>query len=160
MSDRQDLRSVIGAALEAAQDGDEDRTLRQLGRLVGMSDDPLRTAILELARANADMLLALTGDTDPDLVLGLELVSDDGATVPIDDLEPALRASIRIVLSLANGRPADATTQLDLVTAAGDPAELGLVVVHTLMWTLQLLDACENLGTSAPSWLREVMAGR
>jgi hypothetical protein len=158
VSDRQDLRAAIGRALDAARDGDEDRTLRQLGQLVGMSDDPLRSATLELARANADMLLALTGDTDGGLVLGLELVSDDGATVPIDDLEPSLRAAIRIVLSLANGRPADAATQIDLVVASGGPTELGLVVVHTLMWTLQLHDACASIGTSAPRWLQDVMA--
>jgi hypothetical protein len=153
MDDLLRLRTVLGGALDAARRGDDDQTLFQFATLVSLSDDSLRTAVIELASANAEMLRGLAGLPDAGSVLGVDLFHGDGTEVEIDNVEPSLRVAIRILLAVGHGHPADVGRQLDVVDDAHDPAEMGLVLVHTLMWSVQLMDACDGAGQPIPTWI-------
>ena len=157
--DRTLLRTVLAGAVSAVRRGDEDDALVRFGRLAGASGVTLRDSVLELAGANVEMLLTLTGhdgDDDPLVVLAGE--DTDGQPASIDDTEPAQRASTRVLLALANGHQDDAELQLDIVAGASDPDETGQVLAHTMSWTLELLDMCADTGHPVPGWLRPVLA--
>lgn len=159
MNERELLRTVLAGAVGAVRRGDEDDALVRFGRLAGTSGVTLRDSVLELAGANVEMLLTLTGheaDDDPLVVLAGE--DTDGEPASIDDTEPAQRATTRVLLALANGHQADAELQLDIVAAASDPDETSHVLAHTMSWTLELLDTCVDTGHPVPGWLRPVLA--
>ena len=83
MRDRQLLRSAIAEALAAVRHGDEGEALLMFERLAGSSWRTLRDTVLELAEANFEMLLTMTGsDRDDDIVISLadeDGVGGDGA---------------------------------------------------------------------------------
>jgi hypothetical protein len=153
MNERERLRAAIVEAVGAVRRGSEDDALVRLNRLGAASNDAARASVSELARANVDMVRGLAGEpADADVMIVL-----DGADV--DEFEPAQRAATRVLLAVANGRPQDADTQLDIVEQAGDRTELGQVFLHTLCWTLDLMDSCEASGGSVPPWLRPAVSG-
>lgn len=159
MNERELLRTALAGAVSAVRRGDEDDALVRFGRLAGTSGVTLRDSVLELAGANVEMLLTLTGheaDDDPLVVLAGE--DTEGEPASIDDTEPAQRATTRVLLALANGHQEDAELQLDIVAAASDPDETGHVLAHTMSWTLELLDMCADTGQPVPGWLRPVLA--
>lgn len=166
VNERELLRSAIAGAVGAVRRGDTDDVFVRLGRLAGTSGITLRDGVLELAGANVEMLLTLTG-RQPDQDLLITLADDDGTaeidtdtqTTSIDDIEPAQRATARVLLALANGHQEDAETQLDIVASAPNPDETGQVLAHTMSWTLELLDVCAEAGRPVPGWLRPVLAG-
>jgi hypothetical protein len=120
-----------------------------------LGDAAMRTAVLDLGTSTAALihtLIARTGGPEPDhpTMMGLELLGVDGGEVAIDELEPALRAAIRILLSLIAGQRRDAIMQLDLVGGSAEPMETGAVLVHMLMWTVQLTDLADELNIARP----------
>jgi len=160
MSDRQVLRSAIAGALGAVRRGDDDDALVLFGRLAESSGLTIRDSVLELTDANVEMLRTLTGDRSPGEVLFTLSNEDDvGRPLSIDEVEPAQRATIRILLAVANGNDTDARTQWDIVEGADEDTAAGQVFVHTLSWTMELLDVCEETGQTVPGWLRPVLTG-
>jgi hypothetical protein len=160
MDNRELLRSAIAGAVGAVRRGDEDEALVRFGRLAGTSGLTLRDSVLELAEANVEMLLTLTGhDTDANVLVTLADEDDEGEPRSIDESEPAQRATARVLLALANGHHEDAETQLDIVEAAPNPDETGHVFAHTMSWTLELLDSCADSDRPVPRWLRPVLRG-
>jgi hypothetical protein len=160
MEERDVLRNAIAGAVGAVRRGDEDDALVRFGRLAGSSGLRLRDSVLELAEANVEMLLTLTGhDVHDDLLVTLADEDTDGEPHMIDDTEPAQRATARVLLALANGHQEDAQTQLDIVEAAPDPEETGHVFAHTMSWTLELIDLCADNGQPLPPWLRPALHG-
>jgi hypothetical protein len=158
MNERELLRTALAGAVSAVRRGDEDDALVRFGRLAGTSGVTLRDSVLELAGANVEMLLTLTGhDNDDDPLVVLAGEDTDGQPASIDDTEPAQRATTRVLLALANGHQEDAELQLDIVAAAADPDETGHVLAHTMSWTLELLDMCADTGHPVPGWLRPVV---
>jgi hypothetical protein len=158
MRDRQLLRGAIAEALGAVRRGDEDEALLMFERLAGSSWLTLRDTVLELADANYDMLLTLTDSRrDEDVVI--TLADDSGEPSPVDALDPSQRTATRVLLALASGCPDDAKTQLDIASESADPEAVGHVLAHTVSWTLDLVNTCEDAGRSVPGWLRPVLAG-
>jgi hypothetical protein len=161
MDERELLRSAIAGAVGAVRRGDEDDALVRFGRLAGSAGLTLRESVLELANANVEMLVTLTGhDRDEDMLVTLAEEDTEGEPQSIDDTEPAQRATARVLLALANGNQDDAEMQMDIVASAPDPEETGHVFAHTMSWTLELLDICADTGKPVPSWLRPVLSGR
>jgi len=158
MTDRELLRATIAGAVRAVRQGSEDDALLLLGRLASISDGAARESVCELAMANVHMLVDLAGGKDDGMLVTLDGVDAEGNQVAIDEFEPAQRVATRVLLALANDRPRDAEAQLDIVVATGDPLELGQVFVHTLCWTLELLDNAATTGVEVPDWLRPVLA--
>jgi hypothetical protein len=159
MTDRQALRNEIARAVATVRGGDQEHAVTRLARLTEAEEPVMRESVLELVAANVEMLHASVADVATDEVeFAVDGQDDDGQPVPIDEFEPSQRAATRIMLALANDRPDDAELQLDIVAASAGPSELGLVFVHTLCWTLELLDICEEVGYDIPSWLRPLAA--
>lgn len=124
-------------------------------RLAGSSWLTLRGAVLELADANFEMLLTMTGNhREDDLVVTL---SDDGLPT-VDELEPPQRTATRVLLALAAHHPGDAEAQLDIAAEADDPEAVGHVLAHTVSWTLDLVTTCEDAGKPVPNWLQPVLS--
>lgn len=145
MDDQRERGAAIGGALAAARLGDEDGTLREVGRIATLGDSAMRDSVWDLAEDSGDLLGLLMNDLGDNALVDLELLHRDGSPLSVDQLDPALRAAVRMLLSLANGRHEDAREQLDLVAAERDPAELAIVFVHLLMWTVQLQDVCASM---------------
>jgi hypothetical protein len=163
MTDPRSLRADIVGAVAAVRYGDQDHAALLLSRLTGASDLRMRQSVRELVAANVQMVYAAVpepeiGSGDHAVAFAVDGADVEGRPVPIDDFEPAQRAATRIMLALANDRPEDVETQLDIVSDAPGENEMGLVFVHTLYWTLDLLDVCEQLNRGVPDWLRPASA--
>jgi hypothetical protein len=157
MRDRQLLRGAIAEALGAVRRGDEDEAVLMFDRLAGSSWLTLRDTVLELAEANFDMLLTLTDSRRDDDVI-VTLADEDGDQQSVDALEPSQRTATRVLLALATGRPDDARTQLEIASDSSDPEAVGHVLAHTVSWTLDLVETCEDAAKPVPRWLRPVLA--
>jgi hypothetical protein len=157
MRDRQLLRGAIAEALGAVRRGDEDEAVLMFDRLAGSSWLTLRDTVLELAEANFDMLLTLTDSRRDDDVI-ITLADEDGDQQSVDALEPSQRTATRVLLALATGRPDDARTQLEIASDSSDPEAVGHVLAHTVSWTLDLVETCEDAAKPVPRWLRPVLA--
>jgi hypothetical protein len=159
MTDRHALRTEIARAVATVRGGDQEHAVNRLARLTEAEEPVMRESVLELVNANVEMLHASVAGIATDTVeFAVDGQDDDGQPVPIDEFEPSQRAATRIMLAVANDRPDDADLQLDIVAASAGPSELGLVFVHTLCWTLELLDICEEIGYDIPDWLRPLAA--
>jgi hypothetical protein len=159
MRDRQLLQGAIAEALAAVRRGDEHEALLMFERLAGSSWRTLRDTILELAEANFEMLLTMTGSRrDDDLVIAL--ADEDGEVRSVDDIEPSQRTATRVLLAVAAGRPDDAKTQLEIAAEAEDPEVPGQVLAHTVSWTLEMVETCEAGGVAVPGWLSPALADR
>jgi hypothetical protein len=159
MTDRHALRTEIARAVATVRGGDQEHAVNRLARLTEAEEPVMRESVLELVNANVEMLHASVAGIATDTVeFAVDGQDDDGQPVPIDEFEPSQRAATRIMLAVANDRPGDADLQLDIVAASAGPSELGLVFVHTLCWTLELLDICEEVGYDIPDWLRPLAA--
>jgi hypothetical protein len=160
MNDRDLLRSAIAGALSAVRRGDDDDALVMFGQLAESTGLTIRDSVLELTDANVEMLRTLTGDQGPgDVLFTLSNEDDGGEPLSINDVEPAQRATIRILLAVANGNRSDADLHWRIVEDAPEETAAGQVFVHTLSWTMELLDACEEAGRLVPAWLRPVLTG-
>jgi hypothetical protein len=158
MTDRKLLRTAIAGAVGAVRRGDGENVLDGFGRLAEDSGLSLRESVLELAGANVEMLRTLMGpDSDQDLLRTLADGGGEGLSGSIDEVEPAQRASARVLLALAGGHAGDAEIQLDIVAGAPGSDETGYVFAHTVSWTLELLEVCADNDRPVPRWLRPVL---
>jgi hypothetical protein len=158
MVERDGLRAAIVRALGAMRRGDEDDALTVFTNLAASEGSPVRDSVLELGAANVAMLRTLTGydeaDDEPVFAFADETSTEERGL--IDEIPPAQRSTARVLLALANGYPADAEIQLDIVEQAPEAGVIGQVFAYMLGWTLELLDLCEATGQQVPRWLRPV----
>jgi hypothetical protein len=159
MNRRESLRSDIAETVAAVRVGDSDRAAVLLTRLTDAPGCTMRDCVRELVAANVTMLQAAAGGVRRGEVdFSLDGVDAEGRPVGIDEVEPSQRAATRIMLALAGDRSGDAEIQLNIVAARPGTKEMGLVFVHTLYWTMELLDLCEGIEYAVPDWLRRLAA--
>ncbi|ONI82820.1 hypothetical protein ALI144C_17250 [Actinosynnema sp. ALI-1.44] len=139
-----------------ARQGDTTGVFDVLRKLTG-SDDiagaDTRLVVGQLVSASAQMMLLRVGAQPQDVTYAVDLRDDDEFAVPIDELEPPLRATVRALLAQLNGRPDEADFQLDLALCEQTVPTTLDVVVHSLLWTIGLLEWCEAEAQSPPEWL-------
>jgi len=147
---------VVVSAIGMLRNGAIEGTSDQLDALVEQGTDWVRTATGMLAIADADMLCGLAETTEEaGLESGfVEVLAADGGQVEIDEVAPPLRAALRTVLAHAYGDPESAAEQIRLAFLDGDPAIGKQVLAHTVLWTAQLMDVCEERAVPVPSWLK------
>jgi hypothetical protein len=158
VEDRELLERAQTGARElvyVAKDGDTEGIYGVLRRVTG--DSPggpdARLIVGQLVSAAAQMMLLRVGTPPRDVIYAVDLRDDDEFMVPIDELTPPLRATVRALLAELNGEPDDAAFQLDLALCQQTVATTLDVVVHSLLWTIGLLEWCAAEGQPAPEWL-------
>jgi hypothetical protein len=112
----------------------------------------------ELISAAVQMVSLRAGEMPAHTLFAVDIRDDGDEAVAIDNLEPPLRATVRALLAELNGHPEDARFQLELALRDIDVEATLEVVVHALLWTIGMLEWCEEQGVDAPDWLRAGMA--
>jgi hypothetical protein len=153
---RSDAQATVGRLVNLARDGDLDAVVGSL-TLLGYADpgqrDRLRQVLATLIEATAALLL-LHAEPSPDYgMFGVDLRSQDGSSVHIDELDPPVRATIRALLAAVNGHPEDAADQVALAVS-GSTLATAEAVVMALRWTVNAVDSCTESGVPLPDWLR------
>ena len=161
MNDRKDglVRLLVRTAVTRMQDEDPDGALDALTALYQGADHSPREAADVLADASADMLKSLCVQVGDGAPIKMQLGDTEGNEIPIDDIDPPLRASFRAVMALVNSDEQSADLQLGLVFDRHDPEEDTVALMHLLLWTTDLLTACREGGARAPDWLADTSAG-
>ena len=154
---RSDARATVGRLVNLARDGDLDAVVGSL-TLLGYADsgprDRLGQVLATLIDATAS-LLVLHAEPSPDFgMFGVDLRTQDGSSVQIDELDPPVRATIRALLAAVNGHPEDAAAQIALAVSAGTQATAEAVVM-ALRWTVNAVESCMESGVPLPDWLRQ-----
>lgn len=153
---RDRARAGARELVHVAREGDTSGVFEALRRLTegqGIVGSDTRMIVGQLVSASAEMMLLRVGAPPEDVIYALDLRDDEEFSVPIDELEPPLRATVRALLAELNGRPEEADFQLDLALRDQTVPTTLDVVVHSLLWTIGLLEWCEAEQQPAPEWL-------
>lgn len=151
------IRARARALVVMARDGDTAGLVEALDQLIVEQVDggPGPHQIVgELISAAVQMVSLRAGATPPQTLFAVDIRDDADHAVAIDHLDPPLRATIRALLAELNGHPDDARFQLELALRDIDMEATLEVVVHALLWTIGMLEWCEDEGVDAPDWLR------
>lgn len=150
-------RARARALVVMARDGDTPGLVDALGRLAGeqaAGGPEVHQVVGELISAAVQMVVLRSGETPAHTLFAVDIRDDEDQAVVIDQLDPPLRATIRCLLAELNGHPEEARFQLGLALRDIDLEATLEVVVHALLWTIGLLEWCEEQGVDAPDWLR------
>ncbi|SFO91884.1 hypothetical protein SAMN05421810_101393 [Amycolatopsis arida] len=134
----QDLADRMLALVRAR---DLDRLTTLVRRVVGKWSPErhlLRPLLSALVDGTAAAVRRAAAPVRPEHVFVLDITDEHEHEVGIDEVRPPLRAMLRAVLALLNGRPEDADYHVDLVAEDRDPVAQLEAVVHTLRWTASL----------------------
>jgi hypothetical protein len=149
---RAGARELVHVARDGNTEGVFD-SLRRLTERQGIVGSDTRMIVGQLVSASAEMMLMRAGSAADDVTYAVDLRDDDEFKVPIDELEPSLRATVRALLAELNGLPDEADFQLELALREQSVPTTLDVVVHSLLWTIGLLEWCEAEDKPAPEWL-------
>jgi hypothetical protein len=151
------IRARARALVVMARDGDTAGLVDTLDRLAAGQAHGGPTAhqvVGELIRAAVQMVSVRADAKPAETLFAVDIRDDDDHAVVIDQLDPPLRATVRALLAELNGHPEDAEFQLELALRDIDMEATLEVVVHALLWTIGMLEWCEDEGVDAPDWLR------
>jgi hypothetical protein len=140
-----------------ARDGDTSGLVDALDRLTAERADggPGPHQIVgELISAAVQMVSLRAGSMPVETLFAVDIRDDVDNAIAIDHLDPPLRATVRALLAELNGHKEDARFQLELALRDIDMEATLEVVVHALLWTIGMLEWCEEQGVDAPDWLR------
>lgn len=122
-------------------DSDPDGLTSALETVVDQGDQLrpyVREVVAELIQVAATAVRE-TAEGEGGVAFAVDLRDDDNAPVPIDELAPPVRATIRALLADLNGCPEDAEFQLDLAVRSLDPLTGLDTVRRALTMTIALL---------------------
>jgi hypothetical protein len=151
------IRARTRALVAMARDGDTAGLVDALDRLTAerAEDGPGPHQVVgELISAAVQMVSLRAGSMPAHTLFAVDIRDDGDHAVAIDHLDPPLRATIRALLAELNGHQDDARFQLELALRDIDMEATLEVVVHALLWTIGMLEWCEDEGVDAPDWLR------
>ena len=146
-------RAGVRELVHVARDGDTQSVFDVLRRVTDDTEVDARLVVGQLVAASAQMMLMRVGRQADDVTYAVDLRDDDEFAVPIDELTPPLRATVRALLAELNGCHEDAEYQLELALREQSLTTTLDVVVHSLLWTIGLVEWCESAGRPAPEWL-------
>ncbi|PXY20451.1 hypothetical protein DI005_27145 [Prauserella sp. PE36] len=132
------VHGLTGRLLTVARLGDLDALTALLTQLLGRGAPHRHLYDLVLRELVAIVVRELRERAEPDGdgegVFVVDVFDDEDATVPIDEVQPALRAVLRAVLASLNEDHADAGFQLGLVADDPDPLARLDAALHVLLW--------------------------
>jgi hypothetical protein len=151
------IRTRARSLVVMARDGDTSGLVDALDRLTSEQAEGgpgPHLVVGELISAAVQMVSVRAGSVPAETLFAVDIRDDGDHAVAIDHLEPPLRATIRALLAELNGHPEDARFQLELALRDIDMEATLEVVVHALLWTIGMLEWCEEQGVEAPDWLK------
>ncbi|NIH87446.1 hypothetical protein [Amycolatopsis granulosa] len=137
---QRDVRRLADQLVEDLGRQDFDSVSHLLPRMIGADApdrDLLRPLCAELVAVIARGVLTRARPDGGDLFT--VALSDEGeGDVPIDDVQPSLRAVLRAVLAELHGDAAGVATQLEFIAADPDPSGQVDALVHLVAWAQDL----------------------
>jgi hypothetical protein len=147
------------------QRGDDEGTVLEMARLTADRANGGRSSHLiahELISALAHMMLTASGPSSEagEATYGLELTGDDDNELDIDETSPPIRASVRALLAELNDHPDEAAFQIELALQDTGFKATVEVLAHVLLWTIGMLEWCDDNGVPRPRWLGALVSAR
>ncbi|MCE7003510.1 hypothetical protein LWC34_11815 [Kibdelosporangium philippinense] len=154
-------RHLIGAM----RGGDDEGIVLEMARLTADRANGGRESHLvacELIVALSQMMLTAAGPVEApgERTYGLELTGDDNRQLDIDRTSPPIRAAVRALLAQLNERSEDALFQVDLALRDAEFKVTMEVIVHVLLWTIGMIEWCDEHDVARPRWLGDLASVR
>ncbi|RSM90459.1 hypothetical protein DMH04_03045 [Kibdelosporangium aridum] len=158
---RLQARQLIGTM----RGGDDESLVLEMARLSADRATGGREShliVCELISALAEMMLTASGPSESaeERVYGLELTGDDDRQLDIDQTSPPIRAAVRALLAQLNDHTEDTLFQVDLALREPEFKVTIEVFVHVLLWTIGMIEWCDQHGVARPQWLGDLASTR
>jgi hypothetical protein len=141
--------SAALASMHAGQDMGAVERMTAFARDRGR--DEATELMLMLFRECSAMVGALgSGGTAP---VKMQVFDDDGHEVPIDEADPPVRTAVRTLLAEVHGDTEAAKDQIEIALANAAPAEMAMVMMQALRWTIKLAAECSTRDLPVSDWI-------
>ena len=114
--------------------------------------------MLVLFQECSAMVAALgSGGTAP---VKMQVYDDDGHEVPIDEADPPVRTAVRTLLAQVHGDSEAAKDQIEIAMANAAPAEMAMVMMQALRWTIKLAAECTSRDLPVALWITTALGSQ
>lgn len=146
---------IIAAASQALASMQAGHDTDAVDRMTAFARDRGREEATELMlmlfRECSAMVAALgSGGTAP---VKMQVYDDDGHEVPIDEADPPVRTAVRTLLAEVHGDTEAAKDQIEIALANAAPAEMAMVMMQALRWTIKLAAECTSRDLPVSAWI-------
>lgn len=141
------------ASMQAGQDTDAVERMTEFAHDRGRAE--ATELMLTLFHECSAMVAALgSGGTAP---VKMQVYDDDGHEVPIDEADPPVRTAVRTLLAQVHGDTEAAKDQIEIAMANAVPAEMAMVTMQALRWTIKLAAECSSRDLPVADWITEAL---
>jgi hypothetical protein len=155
---RQRIIEVASEALAAMHVGEDTVAV---DRLTDVAREPERghayaiELMLLLFGECSAMVAALgSGGTTP---VKMQVYDDAGHEVPIDEADPPVRTAVRTLLAEVHGDSQAAKEQIEIALANAAPAEVAMLMLQALRWTIKLAGECASRDLLIADWITDAL---
>jgi hypothetical protein len=150
---------IIAAASEALASMQVGEDAAAVDRMTDFAHDQGRDEATELMlmlfRECSAMVAALgSGGTAP---VKMQVYDDDGHEVPIDEADPPVRTAVRTLLAEVHGDTEAAKDHIEIALVNAAPADVAMVMMQALRWTIKLADECTTRDLPVSGWITEAL---
>nr|WP_042195375.1 hypothetical protein [Kibdelosporangium sp. MJ126-NF4]CEL21972.1 hypothetical protein [Kibdelosporangium sp. MJ126-NF4]CTQ92752.1 hypothetical protein [Kibdelosporangium sp. MJ126-NF4] len=151
---------IIEAASQALASMHAGEDTRAVERMTAFAEEQGRDEATELMlmlfRECSEMVAALgSGGTAP---VKMQVYDDDGKEVPIDEADPPVRTAVRTLLAEVHGDTEAAKDQIEIALANAAPAEVAMVMMQALRWTIKLAAECSSRDLPVAEWITSALS--
>jgi hypothetical protein len=151
---------IIAAASQALASMHAGQDTGAVERMTAFARDHGRAEATELMlmlfRECSAMVAALgSGGTAP---VKMQVYDDEGHEVPIDEADPPVRTAVRTLLAEVHGDTEAAKDQIEIALANAAPAEMAMVMMQALRWTIKLAAECETRTLPVSDWITTALS--
>ncbi|MFC0109799.1 hypothetical protein [Kibdelosporangium aridum] len=153
-------QGIIAAASQALASMHAGEDTAAVERMTAFAEDRGREEatdlMLMLFRECSAMVATLgSGGTAP---VKMQVYDDDGKEVPIDEADPPVRTAVRTLLAEVHGDTEAAKDQIEIALANAAPAEMAMVMMQALRWTIKLAAECTSRDLPVAGWITEALS--
>lgn len=149
---------VASQALAAMQIGEDTVVVDRLTDVARESDkghaDATELMLLLFGECSSMVASLGSGGTAP---VKMQVYDDDGQEVPIDEADPPVRTAVRTLLAEVHGDSQAAKEQIEIALANAAPAEMAMVMLQALRWTIKLAGECASRDLSVADWILDAL---
>jgi hypothetical protein len=152
----QSIIAAASAALASMHTGQDTAAVERMTAFArDQGRDQATELMLMLFHECSAMVAALgSGGTAP---VKMQVYDDDGHEVPIDEADPPVRTAVRTLLAQVHGDTAAAKDQIEIALANAAPAEMAMVMMQALRWTIKLAAECTTRDLPVARWITEAL---